>query len=96
MCGIAGYFRRDGAPASADVAGRMAAALAHRGPDGAGAWADGPVALGHVRLALRARSEAAAPSSSSQRAAPATITPNRKTPKVAASRNPVMPTAATA
>ncbi|MEI2745723.1 MAG: asparagine synthase (glutamine-hydrolyzing) [Ottowia sp.] len=60
MCGIAGYFRRDGAPASADVAGRMAAALAHRGPDGAGAWADGPVALGHVRLAIRDRSEAAA------------------------------------
>lgn len=60
MCGIAGYFRRDGAPASADVAGRMAAALAHRGPDGSGAWADGPVALGHVRLAIRDRSEAAA------------------------------------
>ena len=38
----------------------MAATMRHRGPDGSGAWADGPVALGHVRLAIRDRSEAAA------------------------------------
>jgi len=60
MCGIAGFYRRDGAPASREDAARMAAAMPHRGPDGAGAWADGPVALGHVRLAIRDRSDAAA------------------------------------
>jgi asparagine synthase (glutamine-hydrolysing) len=60
MCGIAGYYRRDGAPATREDAARMAATMAHRGPDGSGAWADGPVALGHVRLAIRDRSEAAA------------------------------------
>ncbi len=30
----------------------MTAALVHRGPDGAGCWQDGPVALGHRRLAI--------------------------------------------
>ena len=58
MCGIAGTYRRDGAPASAEEAGRMALASRHRGPDGHGAVADGPVALGHVRLAIRDLSEA--------------------------------------
>ena len=59
MCGIAGIFRRDGLDASADEAARMAAAMPHRGPDGRGAWAKGPVALAHVRLAVRDRSDAA-------------------------------------
>jgi asparagine synthase (glutamine-hydrolysing) len=60
MCGVAGLLRLDGAPASRDEAAAMAAAMAHRGPDGRGAWADGPVALAHVRLAVRDRGPAAA------------------------------------
>ena len=54
MCGIAGLFRLDGASASAADVRRMVEAMPHRGPDGRGAWADGPVALGHGRLAVRA------------------------------------------
>lgn len=60
MCGIAGFLRRDGAPASREAAAAMAATMHHRGPDGRGAWADGPVALAHARLAVRDRSDAAA------------------------------------
>lgn len=52
MCGICGYVNLSGAPADAGVAGRMARAIAHRGPDGQGEWSDGPVALGHRRLAI--------------------------------------------
>ncbi|MHA1524693.1 MAG: asparagine synthase (glutamine-hydrolyzing) [Alphaproteobacteria bacterium] len=57
MCGIAGYFDRTGAtPASAleSTARAMAQRLAHRGPDGAGVWADpqSGIAFGHTRLAI--------------------------------------------
>ncbi len=52
MCGIAGLLDLGGAPVPAVVAQRMAEALAHRGPDGEGTWAEGPVALGHRRLAI--------------------------------------------
>jgi asparagine synthase (glutamine-hydrolysing) len=57
MCGVAGLIdptqRSDGAALTA-AADRMAAALAHRGPDGAGHWVDAAagVALGHRRLAV--------------------------------------------
>lgn len=57
MCGIAGVLRRDGAPADPGVLGPMLDAIAHRGPDGRGAWSDGPFALGHVRLAILDPSE---------------------------------------
>jgi asparagine synthase (glutamine-hydrolysing) len=60
MCGIAGYLRLDGEPASAAVARSMADAMPHRGPDGRGAWSAGPVALGHARLVVRDASEAGA------------------------------------
>ena len=60
MCGITGVYRRDGTAADRDVAHRMARAMPHRGPDGGGAVADGPVALGHVRLAIRDLTEVAA------------------------------------
>ncbi len=57
MCGIAGIFDSTGANAPqqlADIAGRMADAQGHRGPDGRGTWADpdGGLALGHRRLAV--------------------------------------------
>jgi len=52
MCGIAGILNLDGAPAPAAVLRRMADALAHRGPDGEGTYADGPAGLAHRRLAV--------------------------------------------
>ena len=47
MCGIAGSTHTD-----PDLLGRMAAAMAHRGPDARGLWHDGPVGLAHARLAI--------------------------------------------
>ena len=52
MCGIAGYLRLDGAPAEAKLLGAMEQALAHRGPDGAGIYADGPLGFAHRRLSI--------------------------------------------
>lgn len=52
MCGIAGFVTLGGAPAAASRAKRMGEAIAHRGPDGAGSVARGPVALAHQRLAV--------------------------------------------
>jgi asparagine synthase (glutamine-hydrolysing) len=53
MCGIAGRFNfRSGAPASEDVVARMCELIAHRGPDGHGVYVNGPVGLGHRRLAI--------------------------------------------
>ena len=52
MCGIAGIVSLDGAPASSAVIRKMTRLLAHRGPDGEGVYTDGPVALGHRRLAI--------------------------------------------
>jgi len=52
MCGIAGILRFDGAPVDCADIKRMTDALAHRGPDGEGQWCEGPVGLGHRRLAI--------------------------------------------
>jgi len=52
MCGIAGYWNVDGAPASESIVRRMATMIAHRGPDDEGTYVDGPVALGHRRLSI--------------------------------------------
>ncbi|WP_414902666.1 asparagine synthase (glutamine-hydrolyzing) [Sphingomonas flavalba] len=53
MCGIAGIFHIGTAkPVGADRVRAMADALAHRGPDGAGAWVAPGVGLGHRRLAI--------------------------------------------
>lgn len=52
MCGIAGFINTDGSPASREMLQRMTNAIAHRGPDGEGAWVDNAVALGHRRLAI--------------------------------------------
>ncbi|MEM9378622.1 MAG: asparagine synthase (glutamine-hydrolyzing) [Planctomycetota bacterium] len=51
MCGIVAVA--DSAPGASDVSAAIDA-LAHRGPDGRGAWRspDGRVALGHARLAI--------------------------------------------
>jgi len=57
MCGIAGLIDTSRSHSAADLraaAARMAASLAHRGPDAEGVWVDAPagVALGHRRLAV--------------------------------------------
>jgi len=52
MCGIAGEFRFDYKAPDAAVMARMLAKLARRGPDAEGRHADGPVQLGHRRLAI--------------------------------------------
>ena len=52
MCGLAGELRFDGTAADVATLQRMTGCLEHRGPDGSGAWARGPVALGHRRLSI--------------------------------------------
>ena len=53
MCGIAGKLWFDPArPADLDTVRAMTAALSHRGPDDDGLVSDGPLALGHRRLAI--------------------------------------------
>ena len=52
MCGIAGILHRDGSPASQVRIAAMCDAIRHRGPDGEGQFVDGPLALGHRRLAI--------------------------------------------
>jgi asparagine synthase (glutamine-hydrolysing) len=52
MCGICGERRFDGQAPDKAAVGRMMAALARRGPDDEGCWADGPLAFGHRRLSI--------------------------------------------
>jgi len=57
MCGLAGFLWQPGAAAGREAEHRvagMARAIAHRGPDSEGAWADeeAGIALGHRRLAI--------------------------------------------
>jgi asparagine synthase (glutamine-hydrolysing) len=52
VCGLAGELRLDGTAAEIAPLERMTACLEHRGPDGSGFWARGPVALGHRRLSI--------------------------------------------
>ena len=59
MCGIAGEFRFDGIAPKPTTMARMLATLARRGPDGEGQHTDGPVRLGHRRLAIIDLSERA-------------------------------------
>jgi asparagine synthase (glutamine-hydrolysing) len=53
MCGIAGIVKRDAGEVVEEARlKRMRDALRHRGPDGEGLWIEGPVGLGHRRLAI--------------------------------------------
>ena len=53
MCGIAGQFHYDRAAlVDPELLRRMAATLAHRGPDDEGVYAEGPVGLASRRLAI--------------------------------------------
>ena len=58
MCGIAGYF---GIPGDEPTLQRMNDTMIHRGPDGAGVFADDHVGLAHRRLAIIDREHAAQP-----------------------------------
>jgi asparagine synthase (glutamine-hydrolysing) len=53
MCGIAGLLNINSAPVKTEKLLSMINVLAHRGPDGDGIWTQGPVGLGHRRLAIR-------------------------------------------
>lgn len=52
MCGIAGIYNLNGEPVPTSLLKRMTTVIAHRGPDGDGHYTDGPVGLGHRRLAI--------------------------------------------
>ena len=52
MCGITGVLHLNGEPAAPVVLKLMTDAIAHRGPDGDGIYTDGPLGLGHRRLAI--------------------------------------------
>ena len=52
MCGIAGVCNLNGGPVPAGLLKSMTDIIAHRGPDGEGHYTDGPVGLGHRRLAV--------------------------------------------
>ena len=55
MCGICGWVDHDrnlGTPDARRELDAMTATMACRGPDDEGTWVDGPVALGHRRLAV--------------------------------------------
>src|SRR3954452_4180253 len=52
MCGITGILSLAGEPAPARIVEAMTDAIAHRGPDGEGLFVDGPVGVGHRRLAI--------------------------------------------
>jgi asparagine synthase (glutamine-hydrolysing) len=58
MCGATGEVRLDGRTPDLAAVSAMAEAMAPRGPDGAGAWSQGRVALGHRRLKIIDLSEA--------------------------------------
>ena len=57
MCGITGWYNRNGAPVDGRVLQHMNNALQHRGPDGEGCWIQGSIGLAHRRLAIRDLSE---------------------------------------
>jgi asparagine synthase (glutamine-hydrolysing) len=60
MCGATGEVRLDGQTPDVAAVSAMAEAMAPRGPDAAGAWSQGRVALGHRRLKIIDLSEAGA------------------------------------
>ncbi|MGE2690783.1 N-acetylglutaminylglutamine amidotransferase [Mycolicibacterium pulveris] len=52
MCGATGEVRLDGQTPDVAAVSAMAQTMAPRGPDGAGVWSQGRVALGHRRLKI--------------------------------------------
>jgi len=60
MCGICGILNMGGDSPSRKIIQSMTDTIAHRGPDGEGIFVDGPIGLGHRRLAILDLSDAAA------------------------------------
>ena len=60
MCGATGEVRLDGTTPDVAAVSAMAEAMTPRGPDSAGVWSQGRVALGHRRLKIIDLSEAGA------------------------------------
>ncbi|MCB0941539.1 MAG: N-acetylglutaminylglutamine amidotransferase [Mycobacterium sp.] len=60
MCGATGEVRLDDQAPDVAAVAAMAATMAPRGPDGAGVWSQGRIALGHRRLKIIDLSEAGA------------------------------------
>jgi asparagine synthase (glutamine-hydrolysing) len=60
VCGAAGEVRLDGLTPDVNAVSAMAEAMTARGPDAAGVWSQGRVALGHRRLKIIDLSEAGA------------------------------------
>ncbi|HEX6329198.1 MAG TPA: N-acetylglutaminylglutamine amidotransferase [Jiangellaceae bacterium] len=52
MCGLSGEYTFDGSPPDLGAVGLMCEAMVSRGPDDAGAYAHGTLALGHRRLSI--------------------------------------------
>jgi len=53
MCGICGIYNyKTLLPARAEQVEKMYGVMRHRGPDGHGSFADGPIGLGHCRLSI--------------------------------------------
>ena len=52
MCGICGEFRFDGLAPDLARTNKMMTKLERRGPDHGGSYSDGPISLGHRRLAI--------------------------------------------
>ena len=52
MCGIFGYYHRDGRSLEADVLAVMGDAIRHRGPDDRGVYATKGMAIGNQRLSI--------------------------------------------
>lgn len=50
MSGILGLYYLDDRPTEREYLTQMSATLAHRGPDGANIWLEGPIGLGHRML----------------------------------------------
>jgi len=59
MCGLSGEIRFDGRMASSEAVRKMSDVMAARGPDAAGSFTQGRVALGHRRLKIIDLSERA-------------------------------------
>jgi asparagine synthase (glutamine-hydrolysing) len=59
MCGVTGIFNLNGEQVEPATLRAMTEALVHRGPDGEGFFCEGPIGIGHRRLAVIDRSERA-------------------------------------
>ena len=51
MSGIAVLYQWDGAPADRSTVERMLGVIPYRAVDGSGVWINGPIAIGHAKLA---------------------------------------------